>query len=96
MESVVKLYNTINSLSPSFAYSYYNRGLLNYNIGDYRNAVNDFSTAIANNETLYEAYFNRALSYMQLKMNKEGLEDMRKAGEGGIIEAYPIIKRMTE
>ena len=96
VESVVKLYNTINSLSPNFAYSYYNRGLLNYNIGDYRNAINDFSTAIANNETLYEAYFNRALSYMQLKMNREGLEDMRKAGEGGIIEAYPIIKRMTE
>lgn len=96
IESVVKLYNAIITINPNFAYSYYNRGLLNYSIGDYRNAINDFTSAIDNNGQLYEAYFNRALAYLQLKMNEEGLNDMRKAGEGGIIEAYPIIKRMTE
>lgn len=95
-EMIIKIYDKLVDLYPSFAYSYYNRGLLRYEQGDYQAAMNDFSEAISMNDKFPEAYFNRALCYLQLKMNDKGLQDMRKAGEGGIIEAYPIIKRMTE
>lgn len=95
-DQIIRLYNQIVDLYPDFAYAYYNRALLEYNKGDFTAAVEDFTKSIELNNRLYEAYFNRGLSYFHLKNIDKGLEDMRMAGQGGIIEAYPIIKRMTE
>lgn len=95
-DQIIRIYNKIEEINPDFPYSYYNRGLLEYQKGNYIEAVKDFSSALKLNSKLYEANFNRALSYFHLRDAEKGLDDMRLAGEGGIIESYPIIKRMTE
>lgn len=82
-------------LAPDFAYAYYNRANLEASAGDYRSAIADYSEAIAKNERLAEAYYNRGLSKVFLNRVKEGLEDFGKAGELGIYTAYNVMKRFT-
>lgn len=95
-EAILRNYNKVIELNPEFAYAYYNRANLKYNQGDYRGAILDYNEAIRRNPNFYEAFYNRGLSRFQIKDKDRALEDMRKAGEGGIISAYGIIKRMTE
>ncbi|MDR2955611.1 MAG: tetratricopeptide repeat protein, partial [Prevotella sp.] len=67
-----------------------------YKQGDYRAAILDYNEALRRDPQFAEAYYNRGLARFQVRDKDRGLEDMRKAGEMGIIEAYSIIKRMTE
>ena len=48
------------------------------------------------NPDFAEAYFNRGLSRLSLGDTDRGIADLSKAGELGIMNAYNIIKRMTE
>ena len=43
-----------------------------------------------------DAYFNRGLTHIFLGNNKQGITDLSKAGELGIVSAYNIIKRFTD
>lgn len=95
-DMILRNYNKVIGLDPEFAYAYYNRAALKYTQSDFRGAILDYNEAIRHNRNFYEAYFNRGLARFQVKDNERALEDMRKAGEGGIIAAYGIIKRMTE
>lgn len=95
-ELILRNYNKVIELNPEFAYAYFNRGNIKYSQNDYRSAILDYNEAIKQNPTFYEAYYNRALARFQIKDKEKALDDMRKAGEGGIIAAYGIIKRMTE
>ena len=95
-ELILRNYNKVIELNPEFAYAYFNRGNIKYAQNDYRGAILDYNEAIKQNASFYEAYYNRALARFQIKDKERALEDMRKAGEGGIVAAYGIIKRMTE
>ena len=64
-------------------------------MGDYSNAILSYSRAIELKPDLGEAYFNRALLYMQLGDKEKGTADLSKAGELGILSSYNILKRMT-
>ena len=48
------------------------------------------------NKDFAEAYFNRGLTHIFLGNNKQGITDLSKAGELGIVSAYNIIKRFTD
>ncbi len=63
---------------------------------DFRAAILDYNEAIRRDPQFAEAYYNRGLARFQIKDKDRALDDMRKAGELGVIEAYSIIKRMTE
>ena len=62
---------------------------------DYRGALVDYDKAIELNKDFAEAYFNRGLTHIFLGNNKQGITDLSKAGELGIVSAYNIIKRFT-
>ncbi len=62
---------------------------------DYRAALADYDKAIELNPDFAEAYFNRGLTHIFLGNNKQGISDLSKAGELGIVSAYNIIKRFT-
>jgi len=40
-----------------------------------------------------QAYYNRGLTLIYLQDNEKGCLDMSKAGELGMQEAYPVIKK---
>lgn len=93
---IIQNYNKVLELSPDFIYAYYNRAEIKAMQRDFRAAILDYNEAIRKEPDFSEAYFNRGLNRLQLGEKSRGLEDLRKAGELGIINAYSIIKRMTE
>lgn len=93
-DAILKDYEKILSLNPDFYYAYYNRAEIYSIEKDYRAAINDYSEAIKREPNFAEAYFNRGLARLSIGETQTGLDDLRKAGELGIVESYSIIKRM--
>lgn len=83
-------------LAPDFVYAYYNRGNVLSMVKDYRAAIVDYDKAIAINPNFAEAYYNRGLTHIFLGNNYQGISDLSKAGELGVVSAYNVIKRFTE
>lgn len=52
--------------------------------------------AIERNPDFAEAYYNRGLVYIYLGQNDEGIADLSKAGELGVVSAYNVIKRLSD
>ena len=62
---------------------------------DYRAALVDYNKAIELDPRFSEAYYNRGLTNIFLGNNRQGIQDLSKAGELGIFSAYNVIKRFT-
>jgi tetratricopeptide (TPR) repeat protein len=93
-EEILREYEKILRLNPGFMYAYYNRAEI-YNIEkDYRAAIADYTKAIELEPQFAEAYFNRGIARLSIGETREGLDDLRKAGELGVVQSYSIIKRM--
>lgn len=93
---ILKNYNKVLELNPNFIYAYYNRAEIKSMLGDYRGAIIDYNELLKIDPDFGDAYFNRGLDRLQIGEKEKGLNDLRKAGELGVINAYNIIKRMTE
>ncbi len=93
-DAILKDYEKILQLIPDFFYAYYNRAEIFTIEKDYRAAINDYTEAIKREPNFAEAYFNRGLARLSIGETTAGLDDLRKAGELGIVESYSIIKRM--
>ncbi len=63
---------------------------------DYRAAIVDYDRAIQLDPKFADAYFNRGLTHIFLGNNRQGIQDLSKAGELGLFSAYNIIKRFTK
>ena len=83
-------------LAPRNAYLYYNRGNLYAQRGDYNRAISDYSQALTLNQDLAEAWYNRGLAKIFAKHVDEGVEDLSKAGELGLYQAYSVIKKYRD
>jgi len=75
-------------------------GLIAYNLGnlsimtnDYEGATSWYSLAIKENSLLSCAWFNRGLTLLITGSKNEGCNDLGKAGELGVEEAYLAIKK---
>jgi len=95
-EQITRDYDMAIKLHPDFVYAYFNRGNLRCALRDYRAAIEDYSEAIRRDPEFAEAYFNRGLARLSQGNTSQGIADLSKAGELGIINAYSIIKRMME
>ena len=93
---IIQNYNKVIEQNPNFVYAYYNRAEIKAMQRDYRAAILDYNEAVRLESDFSEAFFNRGLNRLQLGEKDKGLQDLRKAGELGIINAYNIIKRMAE
>lgn len=93
-EEILREYETIIRLDPDFMYAYYNRAEIFTLEKDYRAAIDDYTRAIKIEPQFAEAYFNRGIARLSIGETQNGLDDLRKAGELGIVQAYSIIKRM--
>lgn len=95
-ESILKSYDRIIELSPDFTFAYYNRAEIKSVQKDFRAAILDYNEILRRDPEFAEAYYNRGLNRLQIKDTDRGLDDLRKAGELGMVSAYSIIKRMTQ
>ena len=83
-------------LVPDFSYAHYNKGNVLAEQKDYRSAIVAYDRALELNPNLAAAYYNRGLMHVYLGNNRQGIQDLSKAGELGLYSAYNIIKRFTE
>lgn len=93
-DAVLKDYETVLKLDPAFSFAYYNRAEIYSVERNYKAAIEDYSSAIKEQPQFAEAYFNRGIARLSIGETALGLDDLRKAGELGIVESYSIIKRM--
>lgn len=93
-DAILKDYERILEMNPDFYYAYYNRAEILSIEKDFRAAINDYTEALKREPNMAEAYFNRGLAKLSIGESVSGLDDLRKAGELGVVEAYSIIKRM--
>lgn len=88
--------DSVVSLSPSMAIAQYNRGIVLSMLDDRRGALNAFSRAIELKPDFGEAFYNRGYMYLLDGDKQRGIADLSHAGELGIVEAYSLLKRMTD
>ena len=95
-EMVLRDYDKVISIDPTFPYSYYNRANIRCEQQDFNAALHDYTKAIELNPDFAEAYFNRALVYTYVGNNEKAIADLSKAGELGMVSAYNVIKLISE
>lgn len=83
-----KAYETDNR----FAHAIYNAATILYLSDNIDDAIKLFSLAIESDDKIAEAYFNRALCFLAINDNEKAINDLSKAGELGIYQAYALIK----
>lgn len=95
-ELVVKDLNEVISITPDFAYAYYNRAYIYSLLRNYKAAVNDYNQALKLEKNMASAYYNRGITELFLGDDEPGIQDLSRAGELGIVSAYNIIKRYSK
>lgn len=86
-------YDQVLRMQPDFVFALYNKANILCAQKEYKDAIDYYSRAIAQDGEFAEAYFNRGLTYVYIGENEKGLADLSKAGELGIYQAYNMITR---
>lgn len=95
LESVLADIDKVIELSPSMAVAQFNKGTLLIMAEDYDGATKAFDKAIELKPDFGEAYYNRGYIKLRAGRQAEGVADLGKAGELGIVPAYNLIKRIS-
>lgn len=83
----------ITTIQPDFAMAYYNQANILCTQKNYNKAIRAYTQAIEVDNDFAEAYFNRGLTRIYIGNHQQGLEDLSRAGELGIYQAYNLITR---
>ncbi len=86
-------YDQVLKLQPDFAFALYNKANILCAQREWKDAIAYYTRAIACDSDFAEAYFNRGLTYIYIGENEKGLDDLSKAGELGVYQAYNMISR---
>ena len=92
--NVISDYKKALELSPRNPFAYYNIGCIYLEMQDFTEALRAFSSAIELRPDFGQAYYNRGLVYLRLGNRDNGINDLSKAGELGIMPSYSVLKRM--
>lgn len=92
-EMILRDYDQVILTQPDFAFASYNKANMLCTQKDFKAAIQYYSNAIQADPEMAEAYFNRGLTYLFIDENRKGLDDLSKAGELGIYQAYNIMAK---
>lgn len=92
-KDVIHDFNKVIDLDPEFHFAWYNRGYVKALDGDYWGAIRDFTKAIELDPEFAAAYYNKGLLLVYQNLKTVGCRDLSTAGELGIEESYPVMKR---
>ena len=95
MQQIMDDLDKVCELSPRNVYAIFNKGNLYMRMQDFTAAISCYTEAIEIKPDFGEAYYNRGLVYLQLGNKANGIADLSKAGELGILPSYNVLKRMT-
>ncbi len=83
-------------LGSNNAYIYYNRGNLHASRQELSKAIDDYTIAIRIDGRMAEAYYNRGIARAKAGNKNDAVQDLSKAGELGLYDAYSVIKRLNK
>lgn len=86
-------FDRVIQLQPDFVFALYNKANILCAQREWKDALDCYTRAIAQDQDFAEAYFNRGLTYIYIGENEKGLADLSKAGELGIYQAYNLLSR---
>lgn len=92
-EMILRDYDQVILNQPDFAFAAYNKANMLCTQKDFRAAIDYYTMAINQDPEMAEAYFNRGLTYIYIEETKKGLDDLSKAGELGIYQAYNLMAK---
>lgn len=92
-ELIMRDYDQVIYLQPDFASAYYNKANILCAQRNWKDAIAYYTQAIEKDHEFAEAYFNRGLTHLYSDEVKQGIDDLSKAGELGIYQAYNLITR---
>lgn len=81
-------------LAPKNAYLYFDRANMFADLKNYERAVSDYTHALQLDARLAEAYYNRGIVYYRMGKHDAARQDLSKAGELGLYDAYALSKKM--
>ena len=90
---ILRDYDYVITLTPDFSFAYYNKANILCIQRDFKTAIRYYTDAIKCDGDFAEAYFNRGLTYIYIGETEKGINDLSKAGELGIYQAYNLITR---
>jgi tetratricopeptide (TPR) repeat protein len=93
-EAILRDYERVLALAPNFFFAYYNMAEIFTQAQDYRAAIDAYTRAIELEPQFAEALFNRGILRLSIGETNDGLTDLRRAGELGVVQAFGIIARM--
>jgi tetratricopeptide (TPR) repeat protein len=93
--SVLADLNHALALRPQNPYLLYNRACIHALRQNYRQAIDDFTAALAIEPNLAEAYYNRGICHLNSGDQEAAKTDLSKAGELGLYNAYSVLKRQN-
>ena len=92
-EEVIRDYDRVIELDPEFQFAWYNRGYVKALNGNYWGAISDLTRATELDPEFAAAFYNKGLMLIYLNLKAVGCQDISMAGELGIDDAYPVLKR---
>ncbi len=95
LSEVLDDYDKVIGLSPTMAIAWFNKGNILIEMEDYTAASEAYSKAIELKPDFGEAYYNRGYIALRAGRKTDGIDDLSKAGELGIVPAYNLIKRIS-
>ena len=96
LDDILADYDKVLQLSPSTAVIWYNKGNVLFEKEDYDEASRCYTRAVELKPDFGEAYYNRGYIMLKEGRRAEGISDLSKAGELGIVPAYNLIKRISQ
>jgi tetratricopeptide (TPR) repeat protein len=91
--TIESLLKQCTARDPSFTYGWYNLALIYSEKSLYNYAIEAYGRAIKTNPNFAEAFYNRGLTYLNTDNTRKACNDLSKAGELGLPEAYEVIKQ---
>jgi len=79
---------------PDSAYAWYNKGCLYFRFGELSSALTCYTQAIEAQPDMGQAYYNRSLTYLRMGNLQKAQEDLSRAGELGVMQAYNLMSRL--
>jgi serine/threonine protein kinase/lipoprotein NlpI len=90
-------YNRVLELDPNMGQAWLNRGLLRFKFKNYKSAIDDLNSALANGVVPAVVHYNQALVYQAQNQNEAALASARQAlqFEPNHKEAQMLLKQLT-
>lgn len=95
-EMILRDYDKTIELLPTFSFAYFNKANVLCLQKDFEAAIQYYKQAIQIDKDFAEAYYNLGLTQIFINQTTEGINNMGKAGELGIYQAYNLISRFQD